>query len=74
MSAKKNKNMSTGSLLSIKLSKPAQRALAAAGISKPEQFSKFSEDDVKKMHGIGPNAMKEIKKMLAVNGLSFLKR
>ena len=54
--------MATGKQLSIKLAKPAQRALAGAGIFKLEQFSKFSEDDIKKMHGIGPNALKEIKK------------
>ena len=60
----------TGSL-PAKLSKPAQRALHNAGILKLEHFSKFSEKEITKLHGIGPNAMVEIKKALADAGFSF---
>ena len=63
-------NKATGSLPE-KLSRPAQRALHNAGISKLEHFAKFSEKEVTKLHGIGPNAMVEIKKALADAGYSF---
>ncbi len=43
-----------------KLSAPAQRALAGAGIQNLRQLSKFSESEIKKLHGIGPNALNEL--------------
>jgi DNA-directed RNA polymerase alpha subunit len=55
-----------------KLAAPAQRALAGAGIQNLKQLSKFSETDVKQMHGIGPNALKQLRKALKDRGLSFV--
>ena len=56
-----------------KLSAPAQRALAGAGISNLKQLSKFSEAEIKALHGIGPNAMRQLKAALQAWGLAFKK-
>ena len=54
-----------------KLAAPAHRALAVAGIQRLEQLTKFSEDEIKQLHGIGPNALKELRQALIARGLSF---
>ena len=56
-----------------KLSAPAQRALAGAGIQNLKQLSAFSEKQIKNLHGIGPNALQELQKALQAKGLSFAK-
>jgi ERCC4-type nuclease len=56
-----------------KLAAPAHRALAGAGISSLKQLSKFSEEQIKELHGIGPNALKELRRALTEKGLSFKK-
>ena len=53
------------------LAAPAQRALAGAGIQNIKQLSKFSETEIKQMHGIGPNALKQLRSALNARGLSF---
>jgi DNA repair protein RadC len=57
--------------LPAKLAAPAQRALANAGIQNLKQLSKFSETEIKQLHGIGPNALKQLHAALAAQGLSF---
>jgi DNA-directed RNA polymerase alpha subunit len=57
--------------LPAKLSKPAQRALTAAGYSRLEQFTTLREAEVLKLHGMGPKAMDQIRQALAAKGLSF---
>ena len=57
-----------------KLAGPAQRALAEAGIQRLEQLTRFSEDQLKQLHGIGPNALKQLHQALRAKGLSFAKR
>jgi hypothetical protein len=54
-----------------KLSAPAHRALSGAGIQHLEQLTKVSEAEIKKLHGIGPNALKQLHAALAAKGLSF---
>jgi hypothetical protein len=54
-----------------KLSQPALRALAAAGVQNLKQLSAYSEAEVRKWHGIGPNAMHALQVALAAEGLSF---
>lgn len=54
-----------------KLAQPAQRALAAAGIQRLEQLSKLSEAEVKQLHGIGPNALTQLRHALDAKGLAF---
>src|SRR5690349_4280731 len=44
-----------------KLAAPAQRALAGAGYTSLEHLAKVSEDEIKNLHGIGPNALKQLR-------------
>lgn len=53
------------------LGKPAQRALAAAGYLRLEQFTKLSAAEVLQLHGMGPKALKQLRHALAARGLSF---
>jgi predicted flap endonuclease-1-like 5' DNA nuclease len=52
---------------------PAHRALAAAGITRLEQFTSISEEELLKLHGVGPKAIRIIKESLRENGLAFAK-
>jgi hypothetical protein len=54
-----------------KLAAPAQRALAAAGVQRIEQLTSFSEAEVKQWHGIGPNALNQLRCALGARSLSF---
>jgi hypothetical protein len=54
-----------------KLSQPAHRALAGAGYSRLEQLTRVTESEIKQLHGIGPNAIKQLQSALAAKGLSF---
>ncbi len=54
-----------------KVSAPAQRALAAAGVHDLNDLARFSEVEVKKWHGIGPNALEKLRRALQEQGLSF---
>ena len=54
-----------------KLSAPAHRALAAAGVKNLKDLTKFSEAEVKKWHGIGPNAVDQLQRAMMEQGLSF---
>ena len=56
-----------------KLAKPAQRALAAVGVHRLDQLIEFSEDEIKQLHGIGPNALNQLRRALRAKGLSFAK-
>ena len=60
--------------LPIELAKPAQRALAEADIRRLKQLTKLSEDEVKQLHGIGPNALAQLRRALIAKGLSFAER
>ena len=54
-----------------KLGVPAERALAGAGIKKLKDLTKFSEAEIKQLHGVGPNAIGKLRQALDENGLSF---
>ena len=56
-----------------KLAAPAQRALASVGIEKLEDCAKFTEDEIMHLHGMGPNAMRQIRQALSAKQLSFAK-
>ena len=58
--------------LPFELAQPARRALAGAGIQRLEQLTKFSEAEVKQLHGIGPNALAQLRRALSARGLSFV--
>jgi predicted RecB family nuclease len=53
------------------LSQPAQRALAGTGIQSLEGLAKFSQVEIKKLHGIGPKALAQLQRALAAKGLFF---
>jgi hypothetical protein len=53
------------------IGKPALRALSSAGYLRLEQFSKLTEAEVMKLHGMGPKAMGLIREALAEKGLYF---
>ena len=50
------------------LAQPARRALAGAGIQRLEQLTQFSEAEVKQLHGIGPNALVQLRRALSEEG------
>ncbi len=68
------RNIQSESDLPAKLSQPAQRALAGAGIKNLKQLTKFSEAEIKQLHGIGPNAINQLQAALAAKGLSFAEK
>lgn len=53
------------------LGAPAQRALAGAGIQHLDQLARISEAELKKLHGVGPKALDQLRQALAGQGLSF---
>ena len=57
--------------LPVGLAQPALRALLGAGIFRLEQLTTLSEAEVKQLHGIGPNALDQLRRALEVQGLSF---
>jgi DNA-directed RNA polymerase alpha subunit len=54
-----------------KLSAPAQRALAGAGITRLEQLTTMTEADLLKLHGLGPKTIRQLRQVLDAKGLSF---
>jgi hypothetical protein len=54
-----------------RLAAPAQRALASARITRLAQLTKFSAAEIGQLHGIGPNALKQIRAAMVEQGLSF---
>ena len=55
----------------VKLAAPARRALANAGLDTLEKLARKRESDVAELHGIGPNALKDLKKAMKAQGLTF---
>ncbi|AJY76883.1 DNA-binding protein [Paenibacillus beijingensis] len=55
------------------LAKPAIRALTQAGYLRLEQFTQLREEDVLRLHGMGPKAIETIRTALAAKGLTFRK-
>lgn len=57
--------------LPAKLGKPAERALAAAGIQHLADLTNWTERDVAALHGVGPTAIVKLRTALAERGKSF---
>ncbi len=53
------------------LAQPAVRALTGAGYTRLEQLAEVSEAEISQLHGIGPNALKQLRAALDARGLSF---
>ena len=54
-----------------RLSAPALRALASVGVIRLEQLTTFTEADIKKLHGMGPSGIKQLRQALDQRGLAF---
>ena len=57
--------------LPSELARPARRALTGAGYVRVEQFTKLTEAEVLRLHGMGPKALDQIRHALAARGQSF---
>ncbi len=58
-------------LQALKISQPAHRALAAAGVKTLAQLAKRTEAEVLALHGIGPSALPILRAALRAKGLAF---
>jgi len=67
----KHKHDEPESDLPAGLAKPAQRALAGAGYVRLEQLTKISEAEIRRLHGMGPKALDQLRRALAAKGLAF---
>jgi hypothetical protein len=56
------------------VAQPALRALFAAGYTRLEQLTEVSEQELMKLHGMGPKALGAIRGALHARGLSFADR
>ena len=65
---------SQGDDLPAKLSQPARRALIGAGYTRLEQLASVSEDEIRRLHGIGPRGLDLLRRALYARGLSFASR
>ena len=50
---------------------PARRALGEVGITHLRQLTKFSEQELLKLHGVGPKAIRLLREALSTRGLAF---
>ena len=57
-----------------KMSSPAKRALASAGIDSLSMLSRFSEREILKLHGMGPASMPVLRAALKAKGKTFKTR
>jgi DNA-directed RNA polymerase alpha subunit len=67
----KNQHDQQESDLPTELSNPARRALVGAGYVQLEQFTRLSEAEVLRLHGMGPKGAEMIRRALEARGLSF---
>lgn len=57
----------------IKLAKPARRALEGAGLLSLKQLTEISEEELSKLHGMGPKAVEQLRMALLEKGWDFTK-
>jgi DNA-directed RNA polymerase alpha subunit len=55
------------------LSAPARRALQREGIETVQQLSKWTEEEILQLHGMGPGSLPKLHHALKSQGLSFRK-
>lgn len=61
----------TRSDLPTNLSRPAQGALAEAGITSLEDIARLTEAELLALHGVGPKTIRQLRPALEAKGLSF---
>lgn len=57
--------------LPTELAAPARRALVQAGYTRLDQLAGVSEAEIKRLHGMGPRALDQLRLALGARGLSF---
>ena len=57
--------------LPARIGRPALRALDAAGASSLHDVSRLREEDLLRLHGVGPRALAVLRDALAEHGLSL---
>jgi len=57
-----------------KVAAPARRALEREGIDTLHKLSKYSEEELLKLHGMGPGSIPKLRSTLKEKGLSFRKK
>lgn len=67
----KERKPGTGFL--TKVGAPARRALEHEGINSLLKLSKFTEEELLQLHGMGPSSIPKLKQALKEKGLSFRK-
>jgi predicted flap endonuclease-1-like 5' DNA nuclease len=55
------------------VARPAQRAIASLGVTRLDQVTRFTEDQLMALHGMGPKAMRIIKAALRAQRKSLAK-
>ena len=53
------------------IGRPATRALADVGITRLDQLSDVREDELRRLHGVGPKAIEVLRAALGTRGLGF---
>jgi DNA-directed RNA polymerase alpha subunit len=56
------------------LSAPARRALEREGVKTLKQLSRYSEEDILQLHGVGPSSIPKLRRALKDEGLGFHKK
>lgn len=56
-----------------RLSAPARRALEGAGIQTCQQLAQYTEQELLKLHGLGPSSLPILKTALDEKGMTFRK-
>lgn len=54
------------------VSRPAIRALASVGVTELDQLTRFTEVELKALHGMGPKALGILKAALAARGKALV--
>lgn len=56
---------------SLKIGRPAQRAMTEKGITTLSQLCDYTEKELLAFHGVGPKAISILKELMTKEGLSF---
>ena len=71
LSEKQSLNGQSGTPLPEKISNPAKRGLASAGILVLEDLARFSKREVAALHGVGPTCMVLLDRKMAKAGYDY---
>ena len=55
----------------LRAESPARQALRAVGVTRLAELTKYSEQELLKLHGVGPKAIRLFREALAARGLTF---